>query len=697
MAVDFSDGSTNQPSTEPAVQPGWRGKLLRVFFLINRFWWIILVCVLLGVGIQAVILAFEPSKYRSVGKMILNGRISVPQQGEDVYSEDLMMFYGTQVALMKSGEIYSQAIERVRSLNPDVAVDEYATVDAFQEPKTSVFDLTSVSTNPEYAKDLLEAVMETYQSSKRQVKGEATDTALAAITEEINKLDKDIHTDEQQLLDFQKENNVVFIEEQSSDAAKYLVSLNDQIASLKKEYDLLSLEKESRGTAGTTNQPSDFPADGATQQADANIAAEQENIAKLKILRDQYGQYLKDKHPKMIAFTNAIEKEQKFLDILKSRDAALQESHRNDLSLQIQNLQKQLDEWNKKSLDMNQRLEIFEELKAKIAREENLYSQAATSVQHVDLSKSLDQDEVRTMSHASPGLLIDPNYPLQFAIGSLGGLLFSAILIFLIDKLDNRINSPLDFEDNFEIPILGQIPIARIDPKTKRVPLLTENDPRHLLGESYRNIRSSLLFRPTGGGSRPRSILITSSVPGEGKSTMASNLAASLAFSGLRVLLVDADLRRGVLHKIINPEGELGLSEYLQGQVGWKEAVQSTVIPNLSLIVRGKIPKNAGELLLSYPMDVLLSESVAEYDMVIWDSAPILATDDVGNLCSSMDSVIVVFRTGFSTFDSVTQALDEITHRGGKVLGVAANAVKATQPGYKNKYRYNEYNVVSKS
>jgi succinoglycan biosynthesis transport protein ExoP len=206
----------------------------------RRYWWIVAVTIMIGLGIVDLLCLRGTPEYVSSARMMVSGRISLPQ-GE-LYNEalELQNFYGTQVALMKSPQMLNQAIDRVTTLHPDVAVDKDAEVDAGVELRTSIFDLKVTSANADYAKVLLDSVMDTYLSNKREWKNQTTDEAVSAITEEISHLDAEIRTDEQQLLDFQKTNNVVFIEEQSSSAATYLVNLNDDLARLTKQRDLLT-------------------------------------------------------------------------------------------------------------------------------------------------------------------------------------------------------------------------------------------------------------------------------------------------------------------------------------------------------------------------------------------------------------------------------------------------------------------------
>jgi len=672
-------------------------RMHRIKLVARRYWWIAAVTAMIGAGIQDYRCLHLPTRYASYSRMMVSGHLALPQG--PVYSDDYGNFYGTQVALMKSRETLSQAIERVSTIYPEVVVDKNAEVDAGVVPRTAIFDLKVTSTSPEYSKLLLDAVMDTYLASKRGRKNQSTDEAVSAITDEISHLDAEIRNDEQQLLDFQKQNNVVFIEEQSASSASYLVSLNNELAKLIKEHGLLTLEsKDPLIHASDYAKPGDTSvAPGAVALDNGNngnataIVSEQDYIEKLKILKDEYGQDLKDMHPKMVALTDAINKEQKFLDLLKTRNVATRDTHLEDLDLQIKNLQAQIAVSNTKSLELSERLGTYQQLKDKIGREQTLYNQLASSIQTVDMNKSLDQDYVIILEAASPANPIDPNYALQITYGLFGGLLAGMILMYLVNRFDDKIDSPMELQENVEFPIVGQIPLIKLDKKTKRLPLLSENDQRQEFLEHHRYIRSALRFQAAD-ATPIKSLMISSAAPGEGKSTLAGNLAIVFAHSGARTLLIDADLRKGIQHGLFEVPVSPGLSECLQGMISWREAIQPTHTQNLDVIPRGKIYERAGDLLLNPIADKVIQETVhSEYDFVIWDTAPLLAVNDAANLCSKMDGVLFVARVRYSTIDSVTSALEDLSQRNAKIFGIVLNAVEPNQPGYYDKYRYKEY------
>jgi len=672
-------------------------RLHRIKMVVRHYWWIAALTAMIGMGIQDYRCLTEPARYASYSRMMVSGHLSMPQG--PVYNDDLGNFYGTQVALMKSRETLSQAIERVSTIYPEVPVDKKAEIETGVVPRTAIFDLKVTSTSPEYAKLLLDAIMDTYLASKKGRHNQSTDETVSAITDEVSHLDAEIRNDSQLLLDFQKENNVVFIEEQSASSASYLVGLNNELARLNKEHGLLTLESKDPllhasdyAKAGNTNMAPGSTALNNGYNRDANaIVEEQDYIEKLKILRDEYGADLKDMHPKMVALTDKINQEQKFLDLLKTRNVETRDTYLQDLNLQIKNLQTQIEVSNTKSLQLSERLATYQQLKDKLGREQTLYNQLASSIQTVNMNKSLDQDYVIILEAASPAMPIDPNDPLQIACGLLIGLLAGVVLMYIVNRFDERIDSPLELQESVEYPIVGQIPLIKFDKKTKRVPLLSEKDQRQEFLEHHRYIRSALLFQ-SAGSNKIKSLMISSAAPGEGKSTLAGNLASVFAHSGVRTLLIDADLRKGIQHGLFEIPVSPGLSECLQGMVSWREVVHQTQTLNLDVIPRGKIYERAGDLLLERITSALIEETAAsEYDMVIWDTAPLLAVNDAANLCSKIDAVLFVARVRHSKINSVMAALDDLAQRNAKIFGIVLNAVEPNQPGYYDKYRYKEY------
>src|SRR4030081_3070925 len=187
-----------------------------------------------------------------------------------------------------------------------------------------------------------------------------------------------------------------------------------------------------------------------------------------------------------------------------------------------------------------------------------------------------------------PGLI--KSLLIGLGIGALAGI----GVLLLLDRIDDRMASFGEVQHPFSENVLGQIPKE----KTKgRVTLLQPDDARHVIAESYRNIRSSIFFMPYE-GPRPKTLLITSSVPNEGKSTISSNPAITMPLSGAKTLLIDCDLRRGALRETFGISSKIGFSEVLKQEVNWKEVVVPTSVPSLFILPRGKTLSQPSEHLL---------------------------------------------------------------------------------------------------
>jgi capsular exopolysaccharide synthesis family protein len=257
--------------------------------------------------------------------------------------------------------------------------------------------------------------------------------------------------------------------------------------------------------------------------------------------------------------------------------------------------------------------------------------------------------------------------------------------------VDDRLNSFTELEESFDEDVLGQIPREKTPGKTSSPPLLQADDLRHTFVESYRNLRSSLLYMAET-GTRPRTLLVTSSVPNDGKSLTATNLAITLATGGSRVLLVDADLRKGSLHTRLNVKADAGgLSETLSQGADWHKAVKETAFPKLWLLPRGTITHRSSELFLGPIMEKFLQDSIKEYDYVLIDTAPVMAADDVTSLAPRVDGVIFVVRAEFTSARVARTSLDMLYQRRARVLGLVFNSVRPSGGDYYYYYRYRDY------
>jgi polysaccharide biosynthesis transport protein len=667
-------------------------RLHRYKSLFLRRWWIPVLTTCLGLFVEAFLIYQMPPSYLSSSKMMLAGKLNIAQGA--VYSEDSVNFYGTQIQLMESAEVRHSAESLVRSAHPELQpVPVEITV--LQKPRTSIFDLAAVGSAPEYTQAYLNAVMQKYLDFKRGMREDRGHEITTGITEQLIQVEKDLRNGEDEMLEFQKQNNIGFIQEQGNSAAQYLVKLNQQYAQLKTEYDLLNLldldqnldraqnKAETASGQGSDNQGMPFSDVGP----EGDYLKAKQQIQLLKAERETLAKDLRPNHPKILKLNDEITKQDKLIQLFRADTLEKLKTRRESIGKQMENLQANIKEWEAKALDLSQRLAQFNRIKGKVDRLKTLYDRLTTNLKDIDVSQVTgSEDQVSIMEMATPPISVRPglikSLLIGFGIGSLVGL---AILV-LLDRIDDRMASFSEFQHHFSENILGQIPKE----KTKgKVDLLQPDDARHVFAESYRNIRSSIFFMPYD-GPRPKSFLVTSAVPSEGKSTVSANLAITMALSGARTLLIDCDLRRGALREAFGISSKIGFSEVLKQEVNWREVVVPTAYETLFVLPRGKTLSQPSEHLLRDSTEALLKEIYQHYDYIIIDSSPVLAADDTTSLAPKIDATIFVVRLSYTSARLTKKALELLYGRQVNIPGVILNFVDTSLPEYYY-YQYSEY------
>jgi polysaccharide biosynthesis transport protein len=671
-------------------------RLHRYKALLHRRWWIPVLTICLGLFVQAWLIYQTPPSFESRSKMMLAGKLNISQGA--VYSEDNLNFYGTQIQLMQSSEVRRDAEALVRQTHPEmqpVKVD----INVIQKPRTSIFDLIAVGSTPEYTQAYLNAVMQKYLDFKKGMRENQGSTVTTAITEQLIQVEKDLRGAEDEMLDFQKQNNIGFIQEEGNSAAAYLVRLNQQYAMLKTEYDLLSLldldqnldrTKGQNDPNATGAQPTDEKAPGMAFSdvgPEADYLKAKQNVQLLKAERETLSKDLRPKHPKILKLNDEITKQEKLIDLFRQDTVEKLDTRRKSIGKQMENLQTNIKEWEAKALDLSQRLAQFNRIKGKADRLKTLYERLTSNLKDVSVSQSVDSgDQISIMEMATSPISVRPGLLKSLLIGLGIGAIAGIAILLLLDRIDDRMASFGEFQHQFSENVLGQIPKE----KTKgRVTLLQPDDARHVFAESYRNIRSSIFFMPYE-GPRPKTMLITSSVPNEGKSTISSNLAITMALSGARTLLIDGDLRRGALRESFGVSSKIGFSEVLKQEVNWQEVVVPTSYPNLFLLPRGKTLGQPSEHLLRESTDALLREMYNHYDYIIIDSSPVLAADDSTSLAPKIDATLFVVRLSYTSARLTRKSLELLYNRQVNVPGVILNYVDTSLPEYYY-YQYSEY------
>jgi capsular exopolysaccharide synthesis family protein len=683
-----------QTLSAPSSMNRVRVQSIRYLQLLKRRWWVLLLLVSIGLCVAAWTVMQQPPAYVSTGRLMVSGQIRVGDSAA-VYSEELVNFFGTQIELMQSGEVLKRAHTRVHSLHPDLPPEKVELV-VGQLPKAAIFVMRVLGKSPAYAQAYLDACMDEYIATKKEMRASTREGAIVAIQDELVRLEKDMQKEEEEMHTFQKENNIGFLREDGNSAANYLALLNRQLAELKTEFDLLqlldldqNLDRPQVSPSSSDRGPGRLDSLASTPGPLGEYLKAKQQVQQLKADREELSKTLRAKHPTMVLLDEQIAKGEAMLNTYKLLSNEALQSRRTSIKVQIENLEGTIKIWEGKALDLARRVADWDKIRSKIDRTKQQYDRLNGNLRSMDVYRNLDQDSVSILERASPAISMRPGLEKLLAIGGLSGLALGLIILFVIDKLDDRIGSFFEFRDKFPETLLGQVPREL---GKGGVAMLTSNDPRHALLESFRTLRSSIIFLPVE-GVRPKTILITSATPGEGKTTIAANLAITLAFSGAKTLLVDADLRLGRIAKAFQIESEVGLSDVLRQRTHWREVIVPTSTPNLSILPRGKTLPHPAEHFLGKVTDQFLQEVYAEFDYVIFDSPPVMAADDVLSLAPKIDGTIFVVRFSTSSARRSRTAIGLLVQRQANLLGVVCNDVRLSESeyGYGNYYQYSAY------
>lgn len=682
--------------------------IYRAKVVLRRFWWVVPIMVSLGVVYKAIESYLEAPNYRSDAQMMVSGRIALPEN--DLYAEERANFFGTQIELMESSQVKTRAMDRVKLTKPEVfealeETEEFAKegmrslqVKADVLDDTSIFKLKAITPDQQFSRAFLDAVMAEYINRRSEMRAKTSERTYDAIATKIKALEEEINQNEDAIVDFQKENNIVFIKEQGDAAGTYLADLQRRLAELRTESRTLSSITDSseveglmlKGNRAVPNISDDtiVSAVGSIEDNEKYTLAK-EQLERLKADLEEFEVYLKPKHPKIIGLKDQIERTSSQLEILQRQAFERIGERKLVVERRIKNLNDEIQIWEQSALENGRLIAEFERLESRLERSKAAFVRNQEALRAIDTDQSLSQETVSVLEDASYAYPAGKEMVIRFAEGAVYGVVLSIGFLVLISFLDNRVFSASEITSQFDEPLLGAIPFEKDHNGDPSSVLLKKNDERYIFAEACRNLRTSVFFMGDESW-KPSVFAVTSAIPSEGKSTVSANLAVALSFSHSKVLLVDADLRRGRLHKLFDLNLEHGLMDILEGTLKLEEVVQHTNHDNLDFVSIGGRPDSPAELLMTDRMGEFIRLVKQKYDFVVFDTAPILATDDTTSFAGKVDAVLFAVRCAYTHLRQIKPAMSRLKERNVNIDGIILNYVDTAQPGYYY-YQYSEY------
>ena len=369
---------------------------------------------------------------------------------------------------------------------------------------------------------------------------------------------------------------------------------------------------------------------------------------------------------------------------LEDQDLAEKQKQMQDLEKRMSVTTASLPGLETEVLEINNRLSEGQRLKNNIAPEQAYYDHLLGMFQNVDLSHNVQQERFSVVQAPTTARPTKRNLPLRIALAVVAGLALSVGIVFAWHLLDDRFASFRDVKDQFGEEVLGLVPQIRVRKSKPQEALLQDRDSRNAYRESFRHLRSALLLS-SGVERRPQSLLFTGVAPGEGKTTVAVNLARTLARSGMRVVLVDTDVHVGGVHRLLGKQGahHPGLLDYLRGNIEIQALIQPTDVPGLTYICGGTDDEHSEGLFLHPRMGELMKNLRDSQDFIILDGAPILAADNAAMLVPHADSVLLVVRPLYTRSRQLRQGLAMLYQRQARQVFLVFNQARADDLGGK--------------
>jgi polysaccharide biosynthesis transport protein len=317
-----------------------------------------------------------------------------------------------------------------------------------------------------------------------------------------------------------------------------------------------------------------------------------------------------------------------------------------------------------------------------------VYNSLLQRAKETSVSGELKASNIRVVDPAEmPVSPVSPKRALNMLIALFGGGFLAFGLAFFFEYLDNRIKTPDDLKQHLGLPSLGLVPVLK-NPNGHQ-PLISNSVPADF-AEAFRTIRTNVLFSSADEGAR--AVVVTSTGPGEGKTTITANLAIGFAQAGQRVLLIDADMRRPRVHEILTISQEPGLSNLMVGTAKASRCVRKTPIANLWALPAGKIPPNPAELLGSVRFREFIKSLGQHFEWVIIDSPPVMAVADGTILANLATGVVFVVGSDMTSRHGARAALDQLEHARARFVGAVLNKVDLEgNPYYYSRYYRKEY------
>ncbi len=632
----------------------------------------------------------------------------------------------TQLSIVTGYTVLTELAKRLGFIPQDGSIDDpganaivenlKSQVKVERENYTNIINLTVIDRSPASAQKIANELARTYRDLHSQEQGKRTREALRYIEEQLATVRQRLRKAEEEFNKFSQTNQLISIDMQSETLLLRKKELTDEIRRLDEDEVELTvlLRRLNDFLKNPSSTDTNFYSTKASQQYQATNNSMVENLLKRESLLEDFT----DQHPDVISIgLKIVENSRKMVMLLKLQMDTI-EQRKTGLNAEVEAVNEKTNSLMEKKLE-------FDRLKREVDSSRDMTALLETKNQEALITKAEKPDEVVIVKPAlqSSYPINPPKTAMKAFMGLIIGIVLGLILAFIIETFDTSIGAIEDVEETLGAKVLGVIP--QIDAKDilsilkdrypreldesetkKLITLASHYAPKTIMAESFRALRTNIQFAEE--KEKIKTIAITSTSPQEGKTLVSINLAVSMAQAGVKTLLVGADLRKPRIGHAFGLEEYPGLADVILGTYPWTDTVKTVTdiimgkmsmdevmmtpgLDNLSIITGGTIPPNPAELIESDRLVKFIEEAKEKYDLVIFDTTPVLSAADAIILGTKVDSVLIVYKVGAVSKGLLKRTATQLKQVNCNITGVILNGMKPDiSPDFPS-YKYYQY------
>ncbi|MBM3860876.1 MAG: polysaccharide biosynthesis tyrosine autokinase [Verrucomicrobia bacterium] len=717
----------NQAPTETRVEATDIKEYLAV--LLKRKW-LILVCFLLSMAGTTAFLFTRQPIYRATARLLVTVTGSLPTA--DTVVEESRTFFSTQLSIMQGQTMLRRVQQRMKK-TPDEIRENLANLKVSLLSGSSIILVAVDSPSKEFARDFANTLAQEYLLFRDEERARSAENALLTLTREANRLGQEVKAAQERYLAYATEHNLPLLKDTSSTWKQLYTHHMSNYVNLRNALNtarakLTAIEESNTASfialmnQGAVAQPAAVTVQDApfTNEAGVAVAAapavrpseppsgDQSVLQAVPAMSGQVVSTLMDLEGRRVKLEARLAE---LVKIYKPKFPAIQSvlaelneiknSTQHQMRLardiqvaevaylqrQVESAEKLLREADTEMQQKSRELMGGDALSEDLDRVRSQHRALLNNLYTIDARQGFRHRNVSVLEAATVDP--DPVYPKKtkgLMVAAFFGLGLGLALAFFVEYIDDSIKLAEEVERDLQLPFLGMIPAAQWNPDDLSAHRLDRVKQQGGVAEAYRVVRSAIIFSIP--REKLRSLLLTSAVPREGKTTTCVNLSIGFAQIEERVLLIDADLRRGEIHKYFNLDRDKGLSDVLLGEATPEEAIRHTEIPKLDVLPCGPYPSNPAELLLGWRLKEMMDWARQHYDRIIVDTPPVMGIADSAILGAVCDGTLFIIWAGRTSRRYVRVAKMTAISRGAKIFGFILNNLEPGRVGYYHYYPY---------